>query len=77
MRMFVDAWEPGYGTAMDLAEEHRQHINRWFYDCSKQMHTKLGEMYVADPRFTANYDSVAPGLAQWFREAIDANAARP
>ena len=62
--------------AMDLAEEHRQHITRWFYDCPKEMHVKLGEMYTADPRFTATYDAVAPGLARWFHEAIVANAAR-
>jgi MerR family transcriptional regulator, thiopeptide resistance regulator len=62
--------------AMDLAEDHRQHITRWFYDCPKEMHVKLGEMYIADPRFTATYDTVAPGLAQWFHEAIAANAAR-
>lgn len=63
--------------AMDLAEEHRSHITRWFYDCPKEMHTNLGEMYVADPRFTATYDAVAPGLAPWFRDAIVANGARP
>ncbi len=41
-------------TAMGLAEEHRQHITRWFYDCGYDIHTGLGEMYVADPRFAAN-----------------------
>src|SRR5258706_12759661 len=43
--------------AMDLAEEHRAHLGRWFYDCSYDMHRGLGDMYVADPRFTANYDT--------------------
>jgi hypothetical protein len=27
-------------------------------------------MYVADPRFTATYDDLAPGLAQYVSEAI-------
>src|SRR5690349_19213594 len=31
--------------AMDLAEEHRRHISRWFYDCPAQMHRGLGDMY--------------------------------
>lgn len=64
------------GRAMELAEHHRQHITRWFYDCSAQMHVELGQMYVADPRFTANYDDAydAPGLAVWVRDAIAANA---
>ena len=43
---------------MDLAEEHRLHIRKWFYDCPYEMHTGLGEMYVADERFTAFYDAM-------------------
>jgi hypothetical protein len=59
-------------AATALAEEHRAHISRWFYDCPKQMHRGLGDMYVSDPRFTANYDRIAPGLAQYVRDAIHA-----
>lgn len=66
---------PHSAAAASIAERHRQHISRWFYDCSPQMHRGLGEMYVADARFTANYDSVAPGLATYVRDAIAANAA--
>jgi hypothetical protein len=40
------------------------------------MHTCLGEMYVADERFTAFYDAVRPGLAVFLRDAIIANAVR-
>ena len=53
-----------------LAEEHRQLLNRWFYDVSPEMHVQLAEMYVADERFTAHYDQRAPGLALWLRNAI-------
>ncbi|MER7282535.1 TipAS antibiotic-recognition domain-containing protein [Dactylosporangium sp. NPDC000244] len=66
----------GDERAMDLAEAHRQHISRWFYDCSAEIHQGLGEMYVSDPRFTANYDTEHPGLAAYIRDAIRANAAR-
>lgn len=62
--------------AMDAAEAHRQHISRWFYDCTSEIHVGLGEMYVADPRFRVNYDTVAPGLAEYLGDAIAANAAR-
>ena len=61
---------------MNLAEEHRLHISRWFYDCGYDIHRGLGEMYVADPRFAAYYDGVAPGLAIYLRDAILANADR-
>ncbi|GAA4688838.1 MerR family transcriptional regulator [Streptomyces youssoufiensis] len=66
----------GSPAAMDLAEEHRQRISRWYYDCSYGTHTALGEMYVTDPRFTATYEAVAPGLARYLRDAIVANAER-
>jgi DNA-binding transcriptional MerR regulator len=62
--------------AMDLAERHRQHISRWFYDCSYEIHRGLGEMYVADERFKAHYEQIAPGLAEYARDAIRANAGR-
>jgi DNA-binding transcriptional MerR regulator len=62
--------------AMDLAEAHRQHITRWFYECTHKMHCGLGEMYVADPRFARHYDDQAPGLAGYLRDAILANARR-
>lgn len=61
---------------MDLAEEHRLHIHKWFYDCPYEMHTCLGEMYVADERFTAFYDAMKPGLAEHLRDAILANGVR-
>jgi len=63
-------------AAMDLAEEHRQHISRWFYDCPPEMHAGLGRMYVEDARFTAHYDDIAPGLARYVSTAVQANAAR-
>ena len=62
--------------AMALAEAHRQHISRWFYDCSREMHRGLGEMYVADPRFAKHYEAAAEGLAAYVRDAIVANASR-
>ncbi|MGY1840732.1 MULTISPECIES: MerR family transcriptional regulator [unclassified Modestobacter] len=62
--------------AMDVAEEHRQHISRWFYDCSPELHGCLGEMYVADERFAAHYERIAPGMAQYVSTAVQANAAR-
>ena len=62
--------------AMDLAERHRQHITRWFYDCTYEMHRGLAEMYVADERFTQTYDGIAPGLARYTHDALLANADR-
>ncbi len=68
---------PNSPAAMDAAERHRQHLSRWFYDCSPQAHLGLGAMYAADERFAANYEPIASGLSVYIRDAIAANAARP
>jgi DNA-binding transcriptional MerR regulator len=71
------AGEPANGpVAMDLAEAHRQHITRWFYDCGYEMHRGLADMYTADARYTAPYDEIEPGLAFYVRDAMYANADR-
>jgi hypothetical protein len=67
---------PDSEAAMDLAEQHRQQITRWFYDCSYEIHKGLGQMYVDDPRFKKHYEAIAPGLAEFVRDAVAANAAR-
>lgn len=59
--------------AAGLAERHRASIEQ-YYDCGYELHVCLGEMYIADERFTKHYDDVAPGLAQYLRDAIVANA---
>lgn len=63
-------------AAMDLAEQHRQHITRSFYDCSYEMHRGLADMYLADERFTAHYEAIAPGLTAFVAAAVHANADR-
>jgi DNA-binding transcriptional MerR regulator len=62
--------------AMGVAEQHRLQIDRRFYPCSLETHVGLAEMYVADPRFTANYEKIHPGMARYLCDAIKANAAR-
>ncbi|MBN2113195.1 MAG: MerR family transcriptional regulator [Acidimicrobiia bacterium] len=61
--------------ACAVAERHRAHISRWFYECTPDIHRGLGEMYVTDPRFTADIDRARPGLAAYMAAAIAAHAA--
>ncbi|UKY51861.1 MerR family transcriptional regulator [Streptomyces inhibens] len=63
-------------AAMGVAEEHRLFICGAYYECSHEIHTCLGEMYVTDERFTATYEAIRTGLAVYMRDAILANAAR-
>jgi len=67
---------PDDPRAMDAVDRHRDQIDRWFYPCSRQMHAALGRMYVADPRFTATYEKIRPGMAQYVCDATQANAKR-
>jgi DNA-binding transcriptional MerR regulator len=74
--LFESGAAPESEEAMAAAEAHRQHISRWFYDCSYEIHRGLGEMYVGDERFRANYDALAPGLSEFIRDTARANAKR-
>jgi DNA-binding transcriptional MerR regulator len=77
---FVAAMDAGLpatsGQAMDAAEQSRRQIERWFYDITPEFHRNLGDMYIADPRFTKTYEDIKPGMAQYVRDAIHANADR-
>lgn len=80
MRAMLDArtagLPPDSEAAMDAAEAHRRQIDGAFYPCSYEMHTGLAAMYLADPRFTATYEAMGEGMAQYVHDAILANAAR-
>ncbi len=75
-----DEGEPSNGErAMDLAEEHRSHISRWFTSCPPDMHRRIADDFVADPRAFALVvppSQQRPGLAAYTGEAVHANAAR-
>ncbi len=60
--------------AKQLAEEHRLHIDRWYYACGYDTHTGLGDMYIADQRFSDYWEKYAAGLAKFVHAAIWANA---
>jgi len=67
---------PEHDSVMDIAEQHRQSIERWFYPCSHAMHRGLADMYEADPRFAENIDKFGAGLTPFLSAAIRANASR-
>ncbi|MFI6932112.1 MerR family transcriptional regulator [Streptomyces sp. NPDC050287] len=75
-----DAGEPADGErAMDLAEEHRRHITRWFTTCPPDMHRRIADDFVADPRAFALVvppSQQRPGLAAYVGKAVHANASR-
>ncbi len=71
-----DAYEAGLAAdspeAQAAIEKHYRQINDRFYTCSTEMYRNISEMWVADPRFKANYDKVSEGLAVYARDAAQA-----
>jgi DNA-binding transcriptional MerR regulator len=63
---------PGSPEGNELAARHRASIER-FSEFGGEMHRGLVEMYLADARFTAYYDDVEPGLAQFVHDVVVAS----
>jgi DNA-binding transcriptional MerR regulator len=67
---------PESAEAMDIAERHRQSIERWFYPCGPGMHVNLADLWQADARFAESIDAHAGGLTPFLAAAVRANAQR-
>ena len=62
---------PAGELAQKACDLHRQWLCVYYTKYSKEYHMGLGEMYVADERFRANYDKLAPGCTEFLRDAIN------
>ena len=63
--------DPAGELAQKACDIHRQWLSIFYLNYSKEYHIGLGEMYVADERFKANYDKLAPGCTEFLRNAIN------
>ncbi len=64
--------DPKGEEARRAADLHRQWLCCFWKDgaYSKEAHAGLAEAYVADQRFKAYYEAVAPGAAEFLRDAV-------
>lgn len=62
--------DPQGGLAQKACELHKQWLMRYWTHYSPEAHKGVAQMYVDDARFAAYYDAVAPGCAQFLRDAI-------
>jgi DNA-binding transcriptional MerR regulator len=62
--------EPADDEVQQQIKRWYDHINGTYYSCPIEMFRCLGDMYVDDPRFTATYDKIRPGLAVFKRDAM-------
>jgi DNA-binding transcriptional MerR regulator len=61
---------PDDADVQNVVTRWHQHM-KYFYDPSVERMRGLGQMYIDDPRFSAGYEKVRPGLAQYMKKAID------
>ena len=68
----MEKGDPSCAEAQQACDLHREWLQMFWEDglYSKDAHLGMGEMYVADERFRQNYDSVKPGMAAFFRDAL-------
>ncbi len=76
---FADALrcnEPATGErAMDAAEAHRRHLERWFHPCPPSRHREVAAAYLASED-TSVWEDIGPGYTCYVTDAIEANARR-
>jgi DNA-binding transcriptional MerR regulator len=61
---------PASEIAQRAADLHRKWLCFYWDSYSKEAHAGLAQMYVDDERFTAYYDRINPGSAEFLRDAI-------
>lgn len=64
--------DPADPAVQELVGRHFRLIDKRFYTVTPEIYRGLGELYVNDPRFKANYEKVRPGLAEFMRSAMHA-----
>jgi len=63
--------DPASEEAQKACDLHRQWLCVFYPDYSKEYHKSLGEMYVSCKRFKVYYEKIAPGCAEFLRDAIN------
>ncbi len=64
--------DPNREAGREAARMHRDWLGYTWGQYSPEAHKGLGDMYLADERFTAYYDKAVPGCARFLRDAIHA-----
>ncbi|NLJ55617.1 MAG: MerR family transcriptional regulator [Firmicutes bacterium] len=71
LKAAFDTEDPAGTLAQKACDLHKQWLLVFYPRYSKEYHLGLGEIYVADERFRANYDKIAPGCTEFLRDAIN------
>lgn len=67
---------PYSAKAQELVKCWQEYITKSFYECTKEILSCLGMMYVGDERFTQNIDKNGKGTAEFMAKAIELYCAK-
>jgi hypothetical protein len=62
-------FDPKSKLAQTLISRHYTGLKA-FYEPNLPLYRSMAKMYLDDPRFTANYEKIAPGLAQFMHDSM-------
>ena len=70
LKQALEQGDPTGELARKVSEMHKKWLCFYWKDYSKEAHRGLAQAYVEDPRFRKYYDDIAPGCAEFLRDAI-------
>ncbi|MBM7581608.1 DNA-binding transcriptional MerR regulator [Caldicoprobacter guelmensis] len=70
LKLAFDTGDPAGELAQRACELHKKWLMYFWSSYSKEAHMALVQMYVQDERFKAYYDKIAPGCAEFLRDAM-------
>ncbi len=71
LKAALEIGDPAGELAQKACDLHGKWLATFQPEYYKAYHKSLGELYVADERFKAYYDKIAPGCAEFLRDAIN------
>ena len=78
LKEFADNREedPNSDIIQSLVEKWQSYITSNFYNCTKEILSCLGLMYIGDERFKENIDKYGEGTAEFMAKAIEIYCAK-
>lgn len=70
LKAAVEQGDPSSETAQRACELHKKWLCFFWDSYSKEAHMGVTQMYVDDPRFKEYYEKIAPGCAEFLRDAV-------
>lgn len=70
LKAAMSTGDPNSELAQKTADLHRQWLSFYWNEYTKEAHAGVAQMYVDDERFTAYYDKIQPGAAEFLRDAV-------